>query len=156
MRAYATADPQTRENIVLGQFKQGIDQEARLWVDMREPQTVEEARAVYERYQSNLNNKLSSGRGLVRAVHTDPVEDDMVSLLQQRISQIEDSLTIAAVQPRTNMGSGQTYNHQRPPLDMSERRCYGCDELGHMIATCPSRRQNPYLRGQQPQYGTNR
>ena len=144
MKAYVTADHQTQENIVLGHFKQGIDSDARLWVDMREPRTVAEACAIYERYQSNLSNKATSGRGHVRAVHT---EVDYGAVTEQ-IHQLEECVaSIAAAHARPSTGSSQVYERQRPSFDLSNKRCFACGDLGHLAATCSSKqRQYPPAR----------
>ena len=153
MKAYSTADPQTREHIILGQFKSGIDPDARLWVDMGRPANVEEARSIYERYLSNLGNKASSGRGHTRAVHVDSSEDE--ASVNQKLDQLQEGLTtVAAALNRPNYGM-QNRDQQRPPTDPSDRRCYNCNEPGHLIAGCPHRRQDGYQRGS-PQYPMNR
>jgi hypothetical protein len=146
LRGYPTADVGTRETIVVRHFMRGLpDQQVVLAVGMKEPKTVEEARAAVETYTS-LKDDMSRGHR-IRAVQ----EKSPDFVTEKRLEEFR-----VGIESRMDTGFSELKqlitkqrSQQRPPWKArtpsdpnyaAGKECYKCHEIGHFAKYCPSSR----------------
>lgn len=135
MKSYPTADERTRETICVRHFLKGLgDHQTSIAVGMRDPQTIEEARAAFETYGSLREDAAKPPR--VRAVSMKDEEqyvtkselksfgEDLVKDISVKFNKLDSALSAMTKK-----------NKNRIPRSQIE--CYACREKGHYASECP-------------------
>ena len=138
IKVYPTADGVTRETINVRHFIKGLqDQQATLFIGMKDPKYIDEARTILETYNS-LKEEVKGGVR-IRAVETPKPKNaleefvtegrlqafgrDIKTSLGKKIDNLASQLKPAAPQ------------HKVP--NKSDIVCYKCGEVGHISSRCP-------------------
>ena len=149
IKGYPTADDITRETINIRYFIKGLhDQQAALNIGMKDPNTIEEARAILETNNS-LRDEMKGG-ARVREVHPakKPSSDDYVTESRLQIfgrdikSSIGKKIDILSKQIKDSQAR-QNMKHQ-PQKEfvrtaLKDIVCYKCGETGHISRNCPQK-----------------
>ena len=132
LRGYPTADEKTRDTITLRHFLKGLpDPQTAIEVGMREPRTVEEARAVYETYVSLCDDLGRPPR--VRMVQA--AEEDTGSFVTQEDFDKDIKAILALVEDLKRVASQSMRSHP-PQRSRATIECHNCHTLGHYAREC--------------------
>ena len=134
MKSYPTADERTRETIGVRHFLKGLgDHQTSIAVGMRDPQTIEEARAAYETYGSLRDDAARPSR--VRAVTIE--EDDYVT--KKELKSFGEDL-VQGITAKFDSALAGMANRRKNKIPRSQIECYNCHEKGHYASECPAKK----------------
>ena len=142
IKGYPTADEVTRETINVRHFIKGLlDQQASLFIGMKEPKTIDEARTILETYNSLRDEvKPSIKVRSVEANQSKPVSSDYVT--EARLQTFGRDIKTSLGKKIDSLAS-QLKSSDKPAAqkgyDKPDIVCYKCGEVGHISRNCPPR-----------------
>lgn len=137
IKGYPTADNETRETINLRHFLKGLlDSQAALFIGMKEPKSIDEARDLLETYGS-LREEVKGGR--VRNVDSKSQQDFITEARLQEFGKEMKSSICKKIDNLANLVKSQEKEKgKKSRPDKKNIECFKCHELGHYASKCPS------------------
>lgn len=137
LKGFPTADYETRETIHIRHFLKGLfDTQAAVFIGMKEPKTIDQARDLLETYQS-LREEVKGAR--VRSVESKPQQGDYVTeaRLQDFGRDLKTNLGKKIDNLANKLNSKNGCQRQRNSTrDRKDIECFKCHHRGHYASEC--------------------